>query len=225
MRAGRYIGYVLFTCRFLCLFTCTPPPFDNVTVQDNFDLNRFLGIWFEIKWLPAEPHSESEIWRNFFQSYQMSNWQTKQLFAYGRARVLNDVDCFSIEPWLILANNSARMILQTKALTSSNALNWPYYVMKTDYDHYALIYSCTDNHYSSTQSCINSTFWVFSRTTSLPNIYMNELDAIIENQLCINRTAIEITPHDGRQCYSSLSSNKSDSNWILLLLFVLFLYV
>ena len=218
-----YVGYLFFACGFLSILGCIPRSFDDLIVQPNFDVNRFVGVWFEIKWLPAEPHKPSDIWRNFYQKYQLNSSNQNQLLAYGEARGLNNDTCFPIGQWSFLVNNSAKMILQSK--DGKTPLNWPFYVISTDYDHYSLIYACTDNNYSSNQRCNISTFWLFSRTTSLSSNLTTDLDDNMLKQLCINQnSSVEITPHDGKQCYSSSSSNTLYSNFILSI-FLFFLYV
>ena len=217
-----FIGYFIFSINSVNSLNCTQPSFDNLTVQSDFNLNKFLGIWYEIQWLPGEPHNISDIWHNFYQSFQLQNSSTYSLLVPGTARLYNQEKCFSFGPWAIIANNSAKMILQTKDINSTQLLNWPYYVLKTDYDHYALIYACQSNNYIHTDPCDDPILWLFSRTTSLSSDQLTNLDKYIENTLCINLTRLEITPHDGQSCYSS--SNTCIMN-LILFVFLFLLYI
>jgi hypothetical protein len=114
------------------------------------------------------------------------------------------------------------MVLEKKDISSAPLLNWPYYVVKTDYEHYALIYACTSTNYTYTDPCEHPILWLFSRTTSLSNDLSTELDKHMENTLCINLTKLEITPHDSKSCYSS--SNTCVMNLILfVVLFLLYI--
>jgi hypothetical protein len=124
-----FIGYIIFFNKSLNILGCTLPSFDNVTVQSDFNLNKFLGVWYEIQWLPGEPHNESDIWRNYYQLFELENSSTQRLLVPGQAHLLNNDTCFSFGPWSILANNSAKMILETKDLNNTNSLNWPYYIL------------------------------------------------------------------------------------------------
>ena len=216
-----YITCIVFFDKSCAISNCTAPSFNNVSVQSNFDLNKFLGIWYEIKWLPGEPHNESDIWRNFYQSFQLENLSTQRLLVPGKARIINETDCFSITTWSILANNSAKMILEKQDISSTDLLNRPYYILKTDYEHYALIYACTSTNYILTDPCEQRVAWLFSRTTSLSSTYLTELDQYIESNLCINTTELEITPQDGQSCYSSSNIHLID----LVLMFLFLLYI
>jgi hypothetical protein len=115
------------------------------------------------------------------------------------------------------------MILEKKNLNSSTDLNWPYYILKTDYDHYALIYACVSTNYTLDDQCIEPLLWVFSRTIFLSDEYLNELDDYIENTLCINITKLETTPHSETSCYAlSSSGSKLYSMSIILYLFLIY---
>jgi lipocalin len=179
---------------------CTPPAFSNLTVQSNFSLNKFLGIWYEIKWLPATPHNISDIWRSLYQSFQLVNASTQHLLVNGTARLYNKETCFSFGPWSIIANNSAKMILERQDLSVSEPLNWPYYIVKTDYDNYMLVYGCISDNYTQTEPCWEPILWLFSRTPTLSNDYVTTLDQYIVDTLCINLTALEITPQTDTSC-------------------------
>ncbi|CAF1110072.1 unnamed protein product [Rotaria magnacalcarata] len=195
---------------------CTTPTFENLTVPSNFSLNRFLGRWYEVKWLPGESHNESDIWRDFSQEFQLENNVSQRLIVAGKARLPNQAQCFSVGPWSILANNSAKMILETQTINSNTTLNWPYYVVKIDYDHYALVYGCMSQNYTSNDACEEPILWLFSRTKSLSTDYSNPLDNYIENTLCINLTKLEITPQSETSCYSSSSLKNYSMNKIII---------
>lgn len=194
--------FTVFAIQVFCVSSCTPPSFNNITVQQNFNLNQFLGVWFEIKWLPDAPHNASDIWRNLYQSFELNNSSMQNIIISGQARVGDNTTCFDTGSWLVYANNSAKMILQTQDISSSTFVNWPYYILLTDYINFALVYGCDTTNYTYMNPCTNPFLWVYSRTTSLSTVYSTLLDNYIENQLCINLTSLEITPQDGVQCYS-----------------------
>ncbi|UJR22215.1 hypothetical protein I4U23_025279 [Adineta vaga] len=210
-----YIQYLILFLNTVNSLNCNLPSFENLNVQSDFDLKQFLGIWYEIKWLPSEPHNESDIWRDYYQSFQLEDSSSHTLQVPGKARLLNQEKCFSFGPWTIIANNSAKMIVQKKSLNTQTFLNWPYYILQTDYKNYALIYACTSENYTLSNPCLHPAVWVFSRTTTLSTVYMTEVDDYMTNILCINLTELEITPHDGEACYSL--SNICDKNLVLLI--------
>ena len=202
MSRSIYTRSLLFAVQVLGVLSCTPPSLNNISVQTNFNLNQFLGVWFEIQWLPDAPHNASDIWRNFYQSFQLNGSSTQNIIITGRARVGDNTTCFDTGAWLVYANNSAKMILQTQDTSNPTYVNWAYYVLLTDYTNFALVYGCNTTNYSYTNPCYNAFLWVYSRTTTLATVYSTLLDNYIQNQLCIDTSSLEITPQDGTQCYS-----------------------
>jgi hypothetical protein len=118
------------------------------------------------------------------------------------------------------------MVLEKQDLNIPLNLNWPYYILKTDYNHYALIYGCMSENYTGNSSCKQPMLWIFSRTVLLENEYLIELDNYIENDLCINLTDLEITLHSEPSCYtsSSIGSKISAMNMILFLFDLFYIY-
>ena len=205
---------------------CTTPPLANLTVQENFNLTRFLGVWFEIEWLPGAPHTEDELWRDFYQSFELVEGSTTRLSVSGKARVLNQATCFSFGPWQIIANNSAKMILERKSPNDTTFLNWPYHILKTDYENYALIYGCTSSNVSHAEPCPQPILWLFSRTVTLTGTHRSMLDTFIDETLCVNRTALEITPHSDKSCLRSFAASlRSFSPWLFVSTLIIDIYL
>lgn len=219
----------------LCLsieksLTCPIFTFGNMTVQSDFSLHNFLGTWYQIKWFTNVTEYESDFWNDYSQTYELENNSNTHLLVYGKARLSSEEKCFSFGPWLILANNSAKMILEKKDLNTTTNLNWYYYILKTDYNHYALIYSCIEENLTIHDHCKQPILWIFSRTNLLSNEYLIELDNYIENTLCMNLIEFEITLHSEKSCHlvSSLGQKKLlfiNMNWLIIfyLFYILFL--
>ena len=180
---------------------CTLPSFAELEVPSNFSLHRFLGRWYEIKWYADETEPDSEIWDDFSQTFELENHSTERLLAFGNARLSYETECFAFGPWSIIVNNSAKMILEKKDSDILSNLNWPYYILKTDYNHYALIYGCMTENYTLEEPCKQPVLWLFSRTVLLSSEYLIELDDYIEDVLCLNLTEIEITLHTAKSCH------------------------
>lgn len=60
-----------------------------------------------------------------------------------------------------------------------------YWVVKTDYTNYSVVYECSKLNDDNT--CKKIITWVFSRHQTLPESLMAEVDHVIEN-LCLNET-------------------------------------
>lgn len=207
--------------------SCTAPVFSNLTVVSNFSLQNFLGRWYEIQWLPGVPHNESDIWRDYSQDFELASNVSQRLLVSGKARLINQEQCFSFGPWTMIANNSAKMILETKAINGT-ILNWPYYVLKVDYDNYALVYGCMLDNYTVNITCKEPILWIFSRTKTLSSQYSNMLDSFIETTLCVNLTQLEMTPQSEKSCYTSSALHFRHfimNNMIFFNLLIVFLFL
>jgi lipocalin len=207
---------------------CTVPSFSNLTVQSNFNLHQFLGVWYEIEWYKNETGLNSDIWNDYLQSFQLENNSNERLVVNGYARLTSKDECFTFGPWLIIANHSAKMILEKTNIDSPVNLNWPYYILDTDYNHYALIYGCMSENYTLNTPCKQPMLWVFSRTVLLSNEYLIKLDDYIQEILCLNLTQLQITLHTAKSCYHLSSLGRKtlfiDENFVLILL-ILYLFL
>ena len=201
---------------------CTIPTFENLTVQSNFSVDNFLGTWYEIKGLS---NNETDRWHDYSQLFELENNTNDRLIVFGRARLHNEEKCFSFGPWLIITNDSAKMILTTMNISNEINLDWPYFILRTDYNHYALIYGCMSENYTHSEQCTEPILWVFSRTQSLSNEYLNDLDNYIENVLCLNLTRFKMTFHSKKPCYalSSLGTKIYPVDILIFLILCLFL--
>uniref|UniRef100_A0AAY4A2G7 Apolipoprotein D n=1 Tax=Denticeps clupeoides TaxID=299321 RepID=A0AAY4A2G7_9TELE len=124
---------------------CPEPP-----VQQNFDVPRYMGRWHEIQKLPA-----------FFQKGKCA--QATYTLGDGVVKVVND-ELLSIEG---TANLDAR-----PAISGAPAGN--YWVLKTDYDNYTLVYGC-----SNLGGVYANYAWILSRSRTLPEETVAELRATL----------------------------------------------
>ncbi|XP_031439976.1 apolipoprotein Db [Clupea harengus] len=109
-------------------------PCQTPMVQPNFDLNRYIGKWYEIEKLPASFERGKCIEANYAvrpdHTIQVLNVQTykgKVRTAEGTA-VIQD------------ARESAKLGVSFSYFTPYS----PYWILSTDYSSVAVIYSCTD---------------------------------------------------------------------------------
>ncbi|XP_041848559.1 apolipoprotein Da, duplicate 2 [Melanotaenia boesemani] len=136
----------------------------DAAVQQKFDAARYLGKWFEIQRLP-----------NSFQTGQCST-ATYSLNSPGVVGVLNrelKADGTIDE---ITGTAKPSPTEPAKLLVSffEDAPPSPYWVLSTDYDNYALVYSCTDI------GAVHTDFaWILSRQPTLPDETLEELHSIL----------------------------------------------
>ncbi|CAF1473005.1 unnamed protein product [Rotaria sp. Silwood1] len=190
---------------------CTPPSFSSLNVERNFNLHRFLGIWYEIKWYTTVNIPPSDVWTDYAQSFQLKHRFGQSLLVYGKARLQTAQECFSFGPWLVRANNGAKMIVEKEDLNSNTRLNRPYYVLKTDYKNYALTYTCISTNYNLNQPCTERNLHLFSRKTSLSWRYLGPLYNYIKNVLCIDQTQLTTIVFHPRTCFRSHYRNFGSS--------------
>ncbi|XP_054641357.1 apolipoprotein D-like [Dunckerocampus dactyliophorus] len=134
-------------------------------VQANFDIARYLGKWYGIQRLP---HS--------FQRGQCST-ATYSLRSPGVVGVLNrallaDGRITSITGSATAKDPSEPAKLQVSFYEDSPPA--PYWVLASDYDNYALVYSCTD-----LELVHNDSVWIMSRRPTLAEETLEELHSTL----------------------------------------------
>jgi len=181
--------------------TCTIPSLNDLTVQTNFSLHDFLGSWYKIKWYKSDRYLETDLFNDYYQLFELQLNSTEHVIVDGKGRSNYEQECLSFGPWLIITNHSAKMSLEKLNTTSNTTnLNWPYWILKTDYHHYALIYSCLSDNNTVTEPCQHAVIAVFSRTVLLSNNYLLLLDDYIDDILCLSLTQFQIVLHSDKSC-------------------------
>ncbi|XP_041924420.1 apolipoprotein D-like [Alosa sapidissima] len=109
-------------------------PCPTPMVQPNFDLNKYIGKWYEIEKLPARFERGTCIEANYairadhtIQVLNLQNYKGKVRSAEGTA-VIQDTR----EP--------AKLGVSFSYFTPYS----PYWILSTDYTSVAVVYSCTD---------------------------------------------------------------------------------
>jgi len=107
----------------------------NVNVKENFDISRYMGTWYEISKIP-----------NYFQSGSMCARAVYTLQDDGSVHVDNsgmrqgEVSRAVGEAIVREQSEPAKLAVRF----SEYAPYGPYWVVDTDYESYAFIWSCTD---------------------------------------------------------------------------------
>ncbi|CAF1409567.1 unnamed protein product [Rotaria sordida] len=181
---------------------CRRPSLSQITAQEDFCLEKFLGQWHEIKWYTSDRnYTSSDIWTDYSQFFALDNCIDQHLIAFGRARLPNAKECFSFGPWSVFACRGAKMIVETDDINKNTKVNWPYIILETDYTHYALIYTCMTKGATPRDPCKDEVVEVLSRTTTLAKKYLTRVDHYIKNTLCIDLTKFETIVYRTPLCF------------------------
>ncbi|CAF5118601.1 unnamed protein product [Rotaria sp. Silwood1] len=179
---------------------CRPPSFSSLSVQRNFNIYKFLGFWYEIKFhetgLPL-----ADVLANFVQLFQLENDATKHLLVFTKGKQAGSQSCISLTTWSVYANNGAKMRVEKVDVTSATIVNQPLYVLKTDYEHYALTYRCLTPSYNLNEPCQQRDFQLYSRKPYLERKYLVQVQHYIRNVLCINSNDIIKTTYRKPFCF------------------------
>ncbi|XP_008432678.1 apolipoprotein D-like [Poecilia reticulata] len=156
----------------------------SAAVQQKFDAARYLGKWFEIQRMP-----------HTFQSGQCST-ATYSLESPGVVGVVNRE---------LLANGTIDVITgiaKPDPIEPAKLLVYffedsppsPYWVLSTDYDNYALVYSCTD------LGVLHVDFvWILSRKPTLPDQTLEELHGVLRS-IGVSVDKLLVTNQDTDYC-------------------------
>ncbi|XP_054914253.1 apolipoprotein D-like [Poeciliopsis prolifica] len=156
----------------------------SAAVQQQFDAARYLGKWYEIQRMP-----------HTFQNGQCST-ATYSLQSPGVVGVVNRE---------LLANGTIDVITGTAKPDPTEPAKLlvyffedsppaPYWVLSTDYDNYALVYSCTD------LSVLHADFvWILSRQPTLPDQTLEELHGLLRS-LGVSVDKLLVTNQDADYC-------------------------
>ncbi|XP_025232638.1 apolipoprotein D [Theropithecus gelada] len=158
---------------------CPSPP-----VQENFDPNKYFGRWYEIEKIPTTFENGRCIQANY------------SLKENGKIKVLNqelraDGTVNQIEGEASPVNITEPAKLEVKFFWFMPSA--PYWVLATDYENYALVYSCA--------SIINlfrvDYAWILARNRHLPSETVDFLKNILTSN---NIDVKKMTVTDQENC-------------------------
>ncbi|XP_004278821.1 apolipoprotein D [Orcinus orca] len=152
---------------------CPNPP-----VQENFDVNKYLGRWYEIEKIPVSFEKGSCIQANY------------SLMENGNIKVINkelraDGTVNQIEGEATQENITEPAKLAVKFFWFMPSA--PYWVLATDYENYALVYSCTTIIWLFHMDHV----WILGRNPYLPPETVTYLkDILTSNDIDIEKIAV-----------------------------------
>lgn len=154
----------------------------NKEVVQNFDVNRYMGLWYEVN--------------RYWQIFELNGKCVTAEYAFnattGRVSVKNSMvdattlQAKSIEGFAELSEPTADPLVGKLAVTFKIPVvgdrKAPYWVVDTDYVNYSVVYSCTSILLGALHV---ESAWVLSRTPQVsdPNVQEAIHDAVARAQL------------------------------------------
>ncbi|KAK6183460.1 hypothetical protein SNE40_010938 [Patella caerulea] len=151
-------------------------------IQENFDLSKYLGTWYEIKWIAPFYHPEEDQWSDYQHTYRMK--QDGGVAGYGSARKPPAMEC------VYFRNDLNRTSISGKFTFGENGS--PYWVIKTDYTNFATVYGCSKQYANGT--CSNRRIWIWGRETTLAEQFLKEAESAVTD-VCVNTSVLVSTGH------------------------------
>ena len=138
--------------------------------RDSLNLNRYLGNWFELARAKSIPFQKGDCTQATYSlnddgSVRVNNIEVvdgKQKGVVGRATK---------------TNNEFRFKISFSDTFWGNLFKGDYQVADTDYENYAIIYSCTNLLFAKSEF-----YWILSRTREVSEETLVELTSYVEKK-------------------------------------------
>nr|XP_049704849.1 uncharacterized protein LOC110376413 isoform X13 [Helicoverpa armigera] len=141
---------------------------ENIPVVNNFDVSRYQGLWHDIESYPV-PFQDGDCPNAFYAPYDSSSVTVTNTHVVNQK--LDVITGLATAP----ADGSAK--LKVTFNVQNNQFTSDYWVLDTDYDSYALVYSCTN--LNADYMTVSS--WKLSRTKSLSTAAATAINNIMSN--------------------------------------------
>ncbi|KAK9869273.1 hypothetical protein WA026_003026 [Henosepilachna vigintioctopunctata] len=130
----------------------------EVQVQQNFDINRYLGTWIEIE----KYFSVAEVGRKCAESvYTSTDNGTTTLLHIQMTGIITKLP-FTLDAHVVHTGKPGEAKLENHYTFPIHFVA-PYWVLETDYDSYAVVWSCTQLIGTNTQFA-----WILTRDRNYP---------------------------------------------------------
>eukprot|EP00105_Crassostrea_gigas_P001043 XP_011413056.1 PREDICTED: retinol-binding protein 4-A-like [Crassostrea gigas] len=170
---------------------------DSLQAEANFSTDMYVGQWYGIKWFTNRYVAPEQIYRDFTQELSRRQDGNLTMTYHGRDPV-NSQGCIQFYSTVYLTDTPGKFRLDFQ--DHGNFVD--YWVVKTDYTNYSVVYECIKLNDDNT--CKKIITWVFSRHQTLPDSLMAEVDHVIEN-MCLNETQFYTTTYS-KSCSDSTSA-------------------
>ncbi|XP_076004301.1 apolipoprotein D-like [Genypterus blacodes] len=165
MKAIQVISLTLLSVLAANAQVIMPGKCPTPAVQENFDAARYLGKWFDIQKVP-QPFQKGEC------STALYSLKSPGVVGVLNRELLADGTISSTDGSATAKDPSEPAKLEVTFI--ENGRSSPYWVLSTDYDSHALVYSCSEI------GPVRLDFaWILSREHTLPEQTMVDLRGVL----------------------------------------------
>ncbi|KAK7466779.1 hypothetical protein BaRGS_00037144 [Batillaria attramentaria] len=155
---------------------------DTFPVQQNFHLDRYLGMWWEMSWLAPVYIPSDALYNDYRHNYVMKADGNITAQVAGRSPV--NGTCFFYRMDIQMTDTPGKMFIYEVTESGEFLGTTDYIVASVDYDHYAIVYGCREQN-ETTGECTSARAWLWSRDISLARQYRVAANSMFQ-RLCFN---------------------------------------
>ncbi|XP_063387670.1 uncharacterized protein LOC134673601 [Cydia fagiglandana] len=163
---------------------------DSVRVVENFDIERYMGLWYDIESYPQEFQDGTCATA----TYTLTGDGVLVYNTQVVEQLLDNVNATAVPA---ADDGLAKFIVTFPVPGTDLTVNVPYWVLDTDYDNYALVYSCSqiNDEYRSVTS------WKLSRSQELTPAAQTAINAVIDNVQVLDNQYYNPRGHTEEECF------------------------